>query len=390
LNLPLITHNRWIDPNSPYHRQYKISGLVALDPKWWRDIADYLRSSGVVTYEQDWLSTISKYTPDLTAAPDAADEFLDAMAGACKRDGMTMQYCMPLPCYFLQGSRYDNLSTIRTSDDRFDRKRWRAFLFTSRLASAVGIWPWADVYMSGEYYNVLLSDLSGGMVGFGDAMGQENRANLLRAVREDGVIVKPDAAITPTDSTYLAEARRVPGPLVASTFTDHGGVRTGYVFAFSDPNSSATSVHFAPSELGLSGPTYVYDYLANRASRVQAGATFTGVLNDDRVGYYVLAQSTHSGIAFMGDVGKFVGAGKQRVAALHDEAGRLTARIVFAPTEGAIRLHGFCASAPTVTVTDGTAGAVAYDPTSRHFTVDITADGGGAIRTAEVTMTALN
>ena len=65
LNLPLVTHNRWIDPASPYHRQYRISGVAALDPEWWQDIAHYLRSSGVVTYEQDWLSTISKYTPDL-------------------------------------------------------------------------------------------------------------------------------------------------------------------------------------------------------------------------------------------------------------------------------------------------------------------------------------
>jgi hypothetical protein len=173
---------------------------------------------------------------------------------------------------------------------------------------------------------------------------------------------------------------------VASTFTDHGGVRTGYVFAFSDPNSSKTSVHFAPAELGLSGPTYVYDYLANCASRVEAGGIFNGVLNEDHIGYYVLAQPNRSGIAFMGDAGKFVGTGKQRVAALDDEPGRLTTRIVFAATEGAIRLHGFCASAPTITVSGGTAGAVAYDTTSHHFTVDITAGAGGAIRAAEVTI----
>jgi len=385
LNLPLVTHNRWIDPASPYHRQYKISGLAALDPKWWQDIADYLRSSGVVTYEQDWLSTISKYTPDLTATPDAADEFLDGMAGACKRDGLTMQYCMPLPGYFLQGSRYDNLTTVRTSDDRFNRKRWHAFLYSSRLACAVGIWPWADVYMSGEYYNLLLSDLSGGMVGFGDAMGEQNRANLLRAAREDGVIVKPDVTMTPTDSSFIAEARHVEGPLVASTHTDHDSVRTGYVFAFCDPNSSQTSVHFGPAELGLSGPTYVYDYLGNRGAKVEAGGTFAGILNDDCVGYYVLAQPTGSGIAFMGDLDKFVGTGKQRVAAIHDEPDRLTARIVFAPTESVVRLHGFCAASPTVRVSGGRAGAVGYDPTSHHFTVDITADAGGAIHTAQVT-----
>ena len=55
---------------------------------------------------------------------------------------------MPYPCYFLQGSRYENLTTIRTSGDRFNPNHWNDFLYTSRLAASMGIWPWADVYMS--------------------------------------------------------------------------------------------------------------------------------------------------------------------------------------------------------------------------------------------------
>lgn len=384
LNLPLITHNRWIDPASPYHQRYKISGVVALDPKWWDDIAAYLQSNGVVGYEQDWLSAIYKFTPDLLSTSDAADQFLDGMATACKRHDLTMQYCMPLPCYLLQGSRYDNLTTIRTSDDRFKRARWHDFLFTSRFASALGIWPWSDVYMSKETYNLLLSDLSAGMVGFGDAMGTENRDNLLHAVREDGVIVKPDAALVPTDSAYLAEVHNNHAPLVASTFTDHAGLRTGYVFAFADPKSSDKSIHFSPAEIGLAGPTYVYDYLSNTSSRVPAGGIFTAKLNADAVGYYVLAQSGRSGIAFMGDVGKYVGTGKQRIAELHDEPNRLTAQLTLAPTERSIRLHGFAAVAPVVSVTGGVAGPVSYDPASQHFTVQITADDATSIRNIEV------
>jgi hypothetical protein len=386
LNLPLITHNRWIDRGSPYHRQYQISGVAALDPKWWQDIADYLQSSGVVGYEQDWLSTIYKYTPELSATPDAADVFLDGMADACRVDGLTIQYCMPLPCCFLQGSRYNNLTTIRTSDDRFGRNRWHNFLFTSRLASALGIWPWSDVYMSGEYYNVLLSDLSGGMVGFGDEMGNENRAVLLHAVRDDGVIVKPDATLTPTDSSFLAEARHLAGPLVASTYTDHAGVRTGYVFAFVDSESAEPSIHFSPEEIGFTGPSYVYDYFANRAARVEAGGTLDSHLDSDGVGYFVLSQPGRSGIAFMGDMGKYVGTGKQRVAAIHDEPAHLTAQIVFAAVERMVRLHGCCAAAPLVAVVGGRAGPVAYDPASQHFTVDIIADPGSQIRTADVTI----
>jgi len=99
LGLPLVTHNRWIDPASPYHQQYKISGIVAVDPRWWGDIMNYLKSSGVVTYEQDWLSEMDYHSPALNSTVDAADEFLNSMSSAAAEDGMSLQYCMELPSY---------------------------------------------------------------------------------------------------------------------------------------------------------------------------------------------------------------------------------------------------------------------------------------------------
>jgi hypothetical protein len=54
LGIPLVTHPRWIDPGSPYRRQYRMSNNVITDPLYWDTIAEYLRESGVVTYEQDW------------------------------------------------------------------------------------------------------------------------------------------------------------------------------------------------------------------------------------------------------------------------------------------------------------------------------------------------
>src|SRR5262249_61837380 len=63
---------------------------------------------------------------------------------------------------------------------------------TGRLASALGEWPWTDVFTSSETSNLLLSTLSASIVGVGDALGQFDRTNLLRVVRADGVIVKPE------------------------------------------------------------------------------------------------------------------------------------------------------------------------------------------------------
>ena len=67
VGLPLVTHNRWIDPSSPYHEKYKISGIAAVDPKWWDDIAGYCKASGIVTYEQDWLNYIYAYSRRVSA-----------------------------------------------------------------------------------------------------------------------------------------------------------------------------------------------------------------------------------------------------------------------------------------------------------------------------------
>lgn len=374
IGLPLVTHNRWIDPASPYHQQYNISGIAAVDPKWWDHIADYLRVSGIVTYEQDWLDRIYTYSPAFSSNVETGEAFLDNMARACQEQGITMQYCMPYPCYFLQGSRYDNLTTIRTSGDRFNVNHWDNFLYTSRLAASLGIWPWADVYMSSEINNVLLSTLSAGPVGIGDAIGAVNKANLLYAIRADGVIVKPDAPIVPLDQSYIADAKKKPAPLTASTYTDRGGIKTEYIFAYNRPDTPADKVRFSSGELGLSGPVYVYDYFSGAGKLLDEGADFAAPLGRDASVFYVVAPVGRSGIAFLGDKNKFVGTGKQRIVSLHEESGKLTVGVVYAQNEKSVVLHGYAAAEPKVTVISGLDDAVRYDPASHYFTVEVKPD----------------
>jgi hypothetical protein len=374
IGLPLVTHNRWVDPASPYHTHYRISGLAAVDPKWWDDIAGYLKASGIVTYEQDWLDRIYHYSPAFGSEPGTGEAFLDQMARGCREQGITLQYCMPYPGFFLQGSRYDNLTTIRTSEDRFNPDKWNNFLYTSRLACSLGIWPWADVYMSTEMDNVLLSTLSAGPVGIGDAIGAENKSNLFQAVRADGVIVKPDAPIVPLDRSYIADAQEISAPLTASTYTDRDGVRTGYVFAYNRAQTPADSVSFASAEIGVSGPVYVYDYFSNTGALLQAGATFSAPLATKAKAFYVVSPIGRSGIAFLGDKGKFVGTGKQRIDSLHDEIGKLTVGVVLAVTERSVVLHGFAAKAPTVSVISGSAAPLQYNPGTHYFAVQVQAD----------------
>lgn len=228
LGMPLVTHARWMDKSSPYHGQYQFSNNVVIDPAYWQSVMDYLKDGGVVVYEQDWLCNNAKPAENLTDA----DQFFDNMAHHAAVDGMDMQYCMALPRDYLQSIRYPNLTTIRVSDDRFDRPKWDMFLYDSQFAGALGIWPWVDVFMSGELDNLLLATLSAGPVGVGDALGKVNAGHLFQAARPDGIIVKPDVPIVPTDSTYVGEGAGEMPAMVASTHAAHEGLTYRYVFAY--------------------------------------------------------------------------------------------------------------------------------------------------------------
>src|SRR5262249_1671463 len=162
---------------------------------YWNNVAAYLANSGVATFEQDWLADKAQTEFNLTDG----EAFMNNMAAAMEGRNLTMQYCMASPRHFLQSTRYNHLTSIRPTADRLQRERWTDFLFTSRFASALGIWPFTDNFPSTETTHMLLATLSAGPVGVGDPVGQLSASNLLRSVRRDGVIVKPDVPLMPID-----------------------------------------------------------------------------------------------------------------------------------------------------------------------------------------------
>lgn len=378
LGLPLVVHGRWIDPTSPYHKDYKISGVAPVDPRWWGDRTAYLKENDVICYEQDWLSEIYPNSPEMARTLGVGTAFADNMAEATRQNEQAMQYCMATPRFFLQGAKYSNLTTIRTSEDRFERGKWNNFIYTSQLAYALGAWPWTDVFMSTETDNLLLATLSAGPVGNGDALGNESRDNLLRAVRADGVIVKPDVPLIPTDASIVADAAQAHTPLVAATYTDRGVGRTAYVFAFIRKGDSP-AVSFSPAALGVSGPVYVYNGFNKTAKKLGAGETYSDTLGTAGRAFYEIAPITPSGIALLGDGGKFVSTGRQRLPTEQNTPGGLKATVVFAAGETDLTLHGFAAALPRAAVTGGTAGTVQFDPATGHFSVTVSPAAGAPV-----------
>lgn len=340
MDLPLITHNRWIDPRSPYHLLYKISGYAAVDPRYWKARMDYLKSSGVICYEQDWLNYIYNKSPQMISTLSAGNAFADGMADAARADSIDLQYCMAMPRFFLQGVKYNNLTTIRTSDDRFEPKKWKWFIFTSQFGYEMGIWPWCDVFMSSETGNMIVSVLSAGPVGTGDAMGKEDKQNIMLACRDDGVIVKPDVPLFPVDEDYIQLARGEKKPLLAYTYTKHAAVTTGYLFAFADGVISDRQFSFQPSSMGFSGKVVVFDPLRHTVQAMQASEVFWSTLPADNYAYYVIAPVTDSGIAFLGDANKIVSTGKKRIATITSTKDQLQIKVI-AAGEHSITLQGY-------------------------------------------------
>lgn len=372
IGLPLITHNRWIDPASPYHQRYRISGYAALDPDWWREIIGYLSAAHVVTYEQDWLNVIYDHSPELASNPGAGEAFTAGMARAAREKGLTLQYCMPQPRHFLQGARYENLTTIRVSGDRLARDKWDAFLFTSRLASALRIWPWTDVFMSRETDNLLIATLSAGMVGIGDRIGEEDAQNLRHAVRTDGVIVKPDTPLVPLDAMYLAAPHE---PMLAAAHTDHGALRSAYVFAYSR-SADASPAGFTPAEVGVPSDAYVYDARRQVVRRLSAAQRLDFSLATGDWAYFIVVPISRSGIALFGDAGMFVPDGMKRISALDDTPRRLIANVAFAPHEESVRLFGYAPKRPTVAAVQGAVGDVTFDTGTGRFEVRVAPSPG--------------
>ncbi|MFB7225885.1 carbohydrate-binding protein [Streptomyces sp. NPDC056227] len=250
LGMPLVTHARWIDKSSPYHSQYQFSDDVIVDLAYWQSVMDYLKDSGVAVYEQDWLDDNAMPAENLTDA----DQFFDNMAHQAAAHGIDVQYCMALPRDYLQTTRYPNVTTIRASNDRMHRGNWDTFLYDSQFAGALGVWPWTDIFKSSEIGNLLLATLSAGPVGVGDALGKVNAGNLFQAVRPDGIIVKPDVPIVPTDATYVGQGAGKLSAMVASTHVAHAtGLTYRYVFAYARQLAVPQEIYQAENAT-LSGP----------------------------------------------------------------------------------------------------------------------------------------
>jgi hypothetical protein len=343
---------------------------VVLDPVFWKSTSQYLADAGVVTYQRDWLDHNTAAELNLTNPRS----FLGNMSEAMLSKGITVQHCMPLPSHYMASRQYSNVPTIRTSLDRFDREKWDSFLYDSRLATAVGLWPWTDVFFSNELPNLILSTLSAGPVGVGDAWGEANAHNLAAAVRTDGLIVKADSPLLPINLMYASDALNERAPMVAMSENAFGNQRASRVFAH-PRSASQESVAVPLSSLEMTEPVFAYDWVTHNGGVIPDRGSLRMNFTDGS-DYQTLSPVNRQGLALLGDTEKIVSLGKQRFAAI-DDHGTLRVTIKFARGEDTLTISGYASHRPKFKALQGKLNDTSYDPQTKIFRAQTAPAGSG-------------
>ena len=380
VGVPLVTHARWIDPSSPYYQEYDTSGAVVIDPAYWNNRMNYLAANGVVTYEQDWLGANAQPAFNLTSR----GAFLGNMAAACSENQLDIQYCMTLPRDYLQSTLYDAVTNTRVSNDGFDRTQWDDFLYGSHLAASVGLWPWADVTTSAMTNCLLLQALSAGPVGVGDEIGAENVGNLQerrhgrRHARQAGQPDRPHRRDLP--ERRGRRRRRDGGRDHEHSRLDDRRVRLR-VLAFQQ-RERRRFLRAVRSGRDRNGLRLQLLRQHRHHGRRQRQLTTSQVGYDGS--YFLVVPVGASGIGFLGDAGKFVSLGSQRISSLSDN-GTLKATVKFAAGDGPVTLHGYSPKAVTATATGGSITSNTYSTATQRFSLVL---APGSTGTASVTISA--
>jgi len=157
-------------------------------------------------------------------------------------------------------------------------------------------------------------------------------------------------------------------PIVAAARTRHAGAIISYLFAFV-PSGEPRTVRISSAALGYSGPVYAYNYFEGFGRFLEPSDTHEFTASEDG-SYWIVVPLGGSGVAFLGDAGKFVSMARTRIVQMHD-SGTLAARIVLSEGETRLRLFGFARAQPNVRAVRASIDNLAYDSRTGLFHFDL-------------------
>ena len=146
-----------------------------------------------------------------------------------------------------------------------------------------------------------------------------------------------------------------------------------YVFAYSRDLKATETVSVSPADLGFASDVYVYDYFGKTGWRQPAEREITRAV-DSQGSYFVIAPIGLSGMAFLGDVSRFVPASRQRVGSLTDN-GQIMVTLELLPGE-TVPISVFAAATPVMSADGATVSAPVLDASSGLYQVSVKAGPG--------------
>ena len=382
---PLVTHCRHLSRSSPLADRFDcwIDDEYAhpTGSDYYQHLLDRAVSWGVETFEHDWLVECYLGVRGLRAEPGRARAWQEGIDRAAAHRDMTLQWCMATPADLFQTASLERVTSIRTSGDHGylvgPGFLWAWFCYTNALARAFGLAPFKDVFASGGDHaevEALLSVLSTGPVGLGDAIGTTDAAVVAATCRSDGTIVRPDVPVAAVDACVRTHAVARPVPLVAECHTDHGAGRWVQVFCANTFRGEEPVRGHA--DLGPAWPDGEVVSVDLRTRDVSFPAEpWPVALEPAEWTHHLLAPVLAGGLAVFGDLGKHAPVGRARIAAIDEDGDGV--RIDLAGAEETVTVSGWAAGPVSATV-DG-AGVEVATGGSRW---SVAAPAGSTVRVA--------
>eukprot|EP01087_Luapelamoeba_hula_P023146 TRINITY_DN845_c0_g2_i6.p1 TRINITY_DN845_c0_g2~~TRINITY_DN845_c0_g2_i6.p1 ORF type:complete len:576 (+),score=72.90 TRINITY_DN845_c0_g2_i6:149-1876(+) len=343
---PLILHNRYFSTNNDYEGQFTFINegdfALPIDQKLFEYIMGKARQWGLHVYEQDWLITTYLNMRATQNNVTNANNWLLAMGNAARAQGLTIQYCMPLPIHLMASVQIQAVTHARASDDyktTAGNHQWQV-AYTSLFHWAVGLVPFKDDFwsssgnQSGCAYSwgcyepnpemqTLVAALTSGPVSPSDGIGHLNSTRLMQTCRQDGLLLKADKPATPLESLWASQFATMSNTHLEQIWESETRIgEFAWHYLFSANLSSAYTVHsteFA-DDTSNNQSFLAYDYyrqtvayfderhplvlpkgLQDKATRV---FPFT---------YHTIAPVLANGWTFLGERNKFITVSKQRV-----------------------------------------------------------------------------
>lgn len=329
---PLVAHCRHLSSSSPYVDEVEVwrdgDRAHPCGPDLYERWLDQAIAWGVETFEHDWLVESFLGVGPLRAVPGRARAWQEGIDHAAAERGITLQWCMATPADFCQTVTLRNVTSIRTSGDHgyiaTPGFLWAWFLSVNVFARALGLSPYKDVFHAdtadptahGEV-EALLSALSTGPVGFGDALGRADPALVRRTCRTDGILVKPDVPVAALDRCFARPVMTDRRLLVGAAATSHRAGTWQYVVTANphrDGDPIAERIELA--ELGVESRSVVWNWRTSSADVLDPDSGWDVELGPHEWDYRVVAPVGTNGRAVIGDLGLFTTVGDRRIAAV--------------------------------------------------------------------------